>query len=493
MNNKEVNITYNINNLKSLLGNSNELVIRNLIIGKSYSIEAAIIYMNGLVNNDRIDRDILNPLMFKVTEDLSGITNIENYILKKYIAVSNTHVETDIDKAVNAIKRGKTVVVIQDASSFIIVDTAGGTYRSITEPTNDISLMGPREGFIENLEVNISILRRKIKDKNLVTERITLGKRSQTDLVIMYIDDIVDKKFLQKIKDKINALDLDSIPTNNLVNQCIEEHPYSIFPQGIGSERPDVIQANLMEGRIALLLDGTPYVTTYPTVFFEFFQTWEDYLQRSLLASFIRILRIIAVFIVITFPAIYITLIKFNAEMIPVEFIEALITSRRGIALTPFMSLLAMQITIEFLREGGLRLPGKIGQTLSVVGGIIIGDAALRAKFVSSATLLVAGITTIASLVISNYQMSLSIRLLAYPMLILANWIGMLGIVIGWFFILSYLCSMENYGVPYFSIYKSDLKDIFIRAPIWKMNKRPEVIPHNDTVRQSDFRSEENE
>ena len=179
----------------------------------------------------------------------------------------------------------------------------------------------------------------------------------------------------------------------------------------------------------------------------------------------------------------------YNSELIPVEYVE----SRKGIALTPFMSLLAMEITIEFLREGGLRFPSKIGQTLSVVGGIIIGDAALKAKFVSSSTLLVAGITTVATFIISNYQMSLSIRLISYPMLIMANWLGVLGIVVGWFSILVYLCSLENFGIPYFSFHKSDMKDVFIRTPIWKMNKRPKAIPHNDPIRQSDFRENKNE
>ncbi|GIM28253.1 spore germination protein [Clostridium polyendosporum] len=486
-------IKYNIGNIKNLIGDKNELVIRNLIIGKKNCLEAAIIYMNGLANKDMIDRDILNPLMLHVVEDLNDIPNISDYIYKKYIAVSNTNVETDINKAVDNIKRGNTVLLVQGSHDFIVVDTTGGVYRAISEPVNDIALRGPREGFIENLETNISILRRKIKDKNLVTENFTMGRRTQSSLVIMYIDDIVDKEFLKKIRDKINTIDMDSISANGFIEQMIEEHPYSVFPQTIGSERPDVIQASLMEGRIAFLLEGTPYVITYPTVFIEFLQTPEDYYGRTLVYSFIRILRFLAIFIIITLGPIYITLIKFNAELIPVDFLASLIESRKGIALTPFMSLIAMKITIEFLREGGLRLPGKIGQTLSVVGGIIIGDAAIQSKIVSSTTLLVAGITTVASFIISNYQMSIAIRLITYPMLILSNWLGVLGIVIGWFFILAYLCSLENFGVPYFSFHKNDMKDILIRAPIWKMNKRPEAIPHNDPTRQSDFREKKNE
>ena len=490
---KKCNLDDNINNIKSQIGTQNELVIRNLVIGQNSLLEAAIIYINGLVNKDMIDRDILNPLMLHVQENLTGIEYVAGYLYKKYIAVSNTFVETDINKVVDYIKRGKTALLIQGSCGFIIVDTTGGVYRTISEPINDVSLRGPREGFVENLETNLSIIRRRIKDKNLVTDKFVLGRRSQTDLVVMYLDDVVDKEFLQKIKDKINTIDVDSISANSLIEQCIEQHPYSILPQTNGSERPDVIEAALMEGRIAFLLSGTPYVITYPTVFFEFFQTPEDYYGRTIETMLIRAVRIVAVFIVLSVSSMYITMIKFNAEVIPINYVTSLIQARSGIALTPFMSLLAMKLTIELLREGGMRMPSKIGQTLSVVGGIIIGDAVIQAKIVSSSTLLVAGIETVASFAISNYQMSIAIRFLTYPMIIMANWFGSLGIVSGWFLIIAYLCSLENFGVPYFQFYKNDMKDTFIRAPIWKMNKRPEAIPHNDDIRQSDFRGEKNE
>ena len=483
----------NIKNIKDQFGSQNELIIRKLVIGQNSCLDSAIVYINGLVNKDMIDRDILNPLMLHVQEDLTNMKNAEEYLYKKYIAVSNTFIETDINKVADNIKRGKTALLIQNSCNFIIVDTTGGVYRSISEPTNDISLRGPREGFVENLETNLSIIRRRIKDKNLVTDKFVLGRRSQTDLVLIYLDDVVDKDFLQKIKDKINAIDVDSIASNSSIEQFIEEHPYSILPQTNGSERPDVIEAAVMEGRIAFLLSGTPYVLTYPTVFFEFFQTPEDYYGRTIQSLLIRIVRFIAVFILISISSMYITMIKFNAEGIPINYVTSLIQARSGIALTPFMSLVAMKLTIELLREGGMRLPSKIGQTLSVVGGIIIGDAVIQAKIVSSSTLLVAGIETVASFAIPNYQMSIAIRFLTYPMIIMANWFGSLGLVLGWFFIIAYLCSLENFGVPYFEFHKSDMKDIFARAPLWKMNKRPEAIPHNDDIRQSDFRGDKNE
>ncbi|GFZ31314.1 spore germination protein [Clostridium zeae] len=487
-----MNLQNTIRELQEKLGFPAEFVSKKLLLGKQNLVEAYLMYLTGTIDKNIIDRDILNPLLLHINEDLSSNNNVEDYITSRYIAVSSTTIETDINNVVFEIKRGKSILILGNSDKFIMIDTATEKYRAIEEPPNETSLNGPRDGFIENVKSNVACLKKRIKDKNLKTEIFMLGTRSQTDLVLMYIDDIVDKEYLDKLRKRIQEIDVDSIAANGIIEQFIEDRPYSIFPLTFGSERPDVVQAHIMEGRIAFLLDQTPYVTTYPSTFIEFFQTQEDYYGRTLISSFVRILRLLAAFVVITFPAIYITLIKFNAEMIPLKFIKTLVESRRDLALTPFMSLVAMQVTIELLREGGLRLPTKIGQTLSVVGGIIIGDAALKAKFVSSTTLLVAGTTTIASFAISNYKMTLAIRLISYPMSILANWLGVMGIAVGWFCLLAYLCSLENLGVPYFTFHKRDLKDTIIRAPHTKLNTRPEAIPNNNPRRQGNVGSGDN-
>ncbi|GAA0724474.1 spore germination protein [Clostridium malenominatum] len=483
------NLQIKIDSIKNLVGEKNELIVREFVIGKNYNLNAAVLYINGLTNRQTIDREILRPLMFEVEENLSIIHDLEDSICRKYISVSNTFVEEDMNKAVFNIRRGKAIVILQGTSKFIVVDASGGEYRGIQDPINETSVRASREGFVEKLETNISLIRRRIKDNNLVEERLVIGRRTGTDVALLYINNIADINIVNDIKERLNAIDVDGFSGSGTLEQLIENSPYSIFPQSFPTERPDVVVANLLEGKIAVIVDGTSYAVTFPTVFFEFFQAVEDYNERTYIGSFSRLLRYLAVFIVITLPAIYITLIKFNTELIPLKFLESIIESRKGIALTPFMSILSMNIIVEFLREGGLRLPFKIGQTLSVVGGIIIGDAAIRAKIVSSTTLLVIGIATVATFLIPNYEMSLSIRLIGYPMLFLGNFLGMFGIAAGWFFIIAHLCTLESYGVPYFKIYKSDLKDILIRAPIWKMDKRPEIMPNINSTRQSNFRN----
>lgn len=478
-----------INIIKSLVGDVNELTIREFFIGQKSNIPGTVIYMHGLVQKDIIDRDILRPLMIYANDDLKNIPNLEEYIAKKYITVGAVKTSLDINEVIDSIKRGKTIVWINSSSTYIIADTTGGIYREVTDPQYETSPTGPRDSFVENLETNISMLKRRIKDKSLKTESFTLGRRSQTDVILMYIDDIADKNILNELRSKLTSIDVDNVQSVSMTKQYLEKYPLGIFPQTISTERPDRVEANLMEGKIALLVQETPFVATFPTLFVEFFQTVEDYYYRSILGSFTRLLRYLAAFIVICLPAIYLSIMQFNAELIPIEFIKNIVKARKGIVLTPFMSILSMNLIVEFLREGGLRLPTKIGQTLSVVGGIIIGNAALQAKVVSSLTLLIVGITTIATFLIPNYEMSLSIRLLSYPTLILSNWLGLLGVAIAIFLILGYLSSMESYGVPYFSFHKGDIKDSIIRAPIEMMTKRPESIPNTNPTRQTNFRS----
>jgi hypothetical protein len=483
---------HNIQTIKDSLGSSTQLIIKEFIVGTSEEIEGAALYINGLANKEVIDRAILQPLMLHVNDNAKNITSI-SYLCKKYLTISSSEINIDICKGIEELKRGKTLIFLSGFNEFIITDTVGGQHREISDPVNETSVRSIREGFVENLEINLSIIKRRLKDKNLTSEKFVLGRRTETDVVMLYIKDIANESIVNEIRNRLASIDIDATSYTGIIEQLIEKHTYSIFPQVFATERPDVMQANLLEGRIGILVEGSPFVITLPCIFIEFFQTVEDYFHRTLVSSFVRLIRLIAVVSILTAPAIYITMIKFNSELIPLKFVKTIVESRKGIALTPFMSILAMSITIELLREGGLRLPAKIGQTISVVGGIIIGDAALQAKIVSPTTLLVVGIVTASTFVIPNYEMSLSIRLLSFPMLVLGNALGMYGVILGVFFIICYLCSLDSFGIPYLYFHKKDLKDIFIRDAIWRMKERPQIILGKDKNRQENVKKRKGE
>lgn len=479
----------NIKTFISEIGDNNKVVVKRLLIGKINPVKAAIIYVNGLVNRDVIDRDILKPLMINVEENILNYKKTCDYLCEKYIYMSDTYVEKDINKAIINVKKGKTVIIINRVLDFILVDTISEVTRGISEPLNEASIRGSNEGFVENLQINIGMIRKHIKDKNLITEVLTLGARTQTDAAMMYIDDIVDKDVVSNIRSKLNAINVDSVQGSGIIEQLIEKYPYTVFPEALTTERPDRVVGNLMEGRIAIILDGTPNILILPAIFSDFFQSIEDYDEKTIISSFIRLLRIVSVLTVITLPSIYLIFIRFNAELIPVKLLIPIIQSRKGIPFPPLLEILSMEVVIEFLREGGLRLPGKIGQTLSVVGGFIIGSAAISAKIVSPATIVVVGIAAIGTFVIPNYEMALAVRIIRFPVLILSNLLGVLGLITSIYILMVHLHSLDSFGVPYcFNNKYSDLKDILVRAPLFEMNERPESIPNNNPIRQSDFR-----
>lgn len=482
------NLNENITLITNSIGPSNTANIKNFFIGKDEKIDAVIIYIDSLVDKDSISKDILMPLMIHVNESFIEKKNPCEYIAKGYITVAYHKIERDINKISDAIKSGCTVLLIDGIDEAILADTKNREFRAISEPPNETTIKGNHEGFIENLETNISLLRRNIKDSNLTIEYFKVGSRSQTDVVIVYISDIADKDIISEVRTRLNAVDVDYLTDGGALSQYLEDSPYSPFPQVYGTERSDIVCSNILEGRIAVIINRSSSVFTVPGIFVEFFQSAEDYSDRTLNASFSRLLRYLTVFLVLTLPSMYLILIKFNAELIPVKLILPIIQSRNGIYLSPFLEILLMDFVVEFLREGGLRLPPKIATTLSIVGGIIIGNTAVESKIVSPVTLLVIGFTTIATFLIPSYEMSLSIRLIRFPILILSNFLGFLGLTSAWFIILIHLSSLESFKTQYFNFSKEDLKDTTTRAPLWKMNKRPETIPNNNPIRQIDFR-----
>ncbi|KEH97288.1 spore germination protein [Clostridium massiliodielmoense] len=476
-----------VNNVIERLGIESQVVVKEIIIGNTKKIPAYVIYVDGEADKKLINKTILNPLMLEINEELELEESLPEYLCKRYIPSSDTKIVKNLDELAKGIRTGNTGIIVDYLKNYIMVSSVGGQHRGISDPINEYSVKGTRESFVEDIQTNISIITRRIQEKGLTIENFKVGKRSQTDLSLMYIKDLVNEDVLNTLKQRLNKIDVDSMSSNGVLEQFIEGNTYSIFPQVFNTERPDIVEANLMEGRIAIILRGVSQVITVPALFVEFFHGVEDYTQRFWVANFTRVLRFLSILIIVTLPSIYLTLIKFNVQLIPVQFIIPISQSRVGIALTPFIEILSMEIIVELLREGGMRLPSKIAQTLSIVGGIIIGQTAVEAKIVSPPTALIVGITVVATFLIPNYDMSLAIRLLRFAMLTIANFFGIFGIAIGWFLIITHLYRLSTFGVPYFSIQDELMKDSFIRVALQKMNKRPEDIEKRNIIRQGNI------
>ncbi|WBW95644.1 spore germination protein [Oceanirhabdus sp. W0125-5] len=440
-------------------------------------VRCSILYLSGIAKRDEIEERIIEPLLFQIDCDIKKLSSPASYLSERYIIISSTELSSNINYISEMIKGGNTVVLLENEDTAIICSTYRSNFKKAADSKIEETIRGEKSAFVEVMGINISLLQEKLKNKNFKIEKFVLGEENKSEAALIYMDNIIDKEILNKLRKQIEGIKTSYLPDTGYLAQFIDKKPFSIFPQSKTTEKPDKVVSDLLQGKAALLLNGCSYVVVFPVVFIEFFQGFEDYSNRFLLSSFDRILRLMAVLLILTLSPIYLVLLKYNIYLIPLDLIKIIVMSRKDIPLPPFLEILLMEIIIEFLREGGLRLPSVVGQTLSIVGGIILGSAAIEAGIVSPTTLVVVSITVISTFLIPNYEMSLSIRLLRFYILILAQIFGFLGVIIGLFSITAHLMKLESIGIPYFSPFAPmrhrDLKDSFIRFPLKYINRIP--------------------
>jgi spore germination protein KA len=342
-------------------------------------------------------------------------------------------------------------------------------------------------GFIEEISINTSLLRRIIKTPKLKMERFIIGTLSQTEVVVSYIEGIADAGILSEIRERLNRIDTDVIIDSGFLEGFIEDNPFSIFPQITNTERPDTSAAALAEGRFVILVDGTPFVLIVPTTFSYFLVAAEDYYDRFYFATFVRMLRYFAFALALFGPAVYIGITTFHPEMIPTSLFISIAVSRADVPFPALAEAMLMEVTFELMREASARLPTIIGQSLSIVGALVIGQTAVQAGLVSSALIIVVAVTGIASFSIPKFHIARAVRLLRFPMMLLAATMGLYGIIMGVLMLMIHMASIRSFGVPFLSplapINIEGWKDVFIRFPFWAMNKRPVFIQQNNVTR----------
>ncbi|MCY6958659.1 spore germination protein [Clostridium brassicae] len=467
------NLKNNISLISSKIPSNFNFVKRDLVL--KGNIKCTLLYINGLANQDYIEQGIIYPLLFKIEENLENNINLPKYISERYISCYDCKIVKELLTICYSLKHGKCVILIDNNDSCLICNTTGGSYRNITISNIENTIKGGKDSFIESLEINLALLQQRFKNDYFKIENYVLGIDSQKDVLLMYVDNIVDHKLLNQIREKLKSISLPYLGSVDYIAQCFQTTKLNILPQSKTTEKPDKVVSDLLHGKVAIMMDGCPQVLIVPAVFIEFFQSVEDYSDELPLANFIRILRILATFIVLTISPVYLTLLEYNAALLPLPLIKILINSRLGIPLSPFLEVLSMELIIEFLREGGLRLPFPIGQTLGIVGGIVLGEAATKAGLVSNVTLVIVSINVISTFIIPNYDATLSIRFLRFPLLILTKLFGFLGLILGLYFLFLHLISMDSFGIPYFTpfapIRGSHLEDSAIRGPLNDLNK----------------------
>lgn len=467
--------------IKNVFNNATDLIIREFKIGTEYQINAVAVMIVGLINEESVNENLIKPLM-SLHRDISSVSVVK-IVKDSALYVASIQETKQLDDAVTGILSGDTALFIEGVDSALLASIRGWEARGVEEPKTESVVRGPREGFVESLSTNTALLRRKIKNSQLKFERMTIGKQTKTVICIAYIEGIANSKTVQEVKDRLSRIEADAVLESGYIEEFIEDAPYSLFPTVGNSEKPDIVSAKLLEGRIAVLTDGTPFVLTVPYLFIEAFQNSEDYYSRPYLATFIRWLRWLAFFISTFVPALYVAVTTFHPELLPTSLLISIASAEEGSPFPTIVEAILMQVAYEILREAGLRLPKAVGQAVSIVGALVIGEAAVSAGLVGAPMVVVVALTGISSFVVPALTDVTTVT--RFVLLILAGIAGFYGVMLGFVGFITHQLSLRSYGVPYMSplvpLNVPGLKDVLIRAPWWAMRTRPGRIGINST------------
>lgn len=481
----DTNMQKNIDNMKKMLGEPEDLMIRELSLGENEQ-RYGLAYLDGMVDKDLVNKDIVKNLqIISEKKDLPTdkdklIDEIKNNIL----SVSSIEKTTNWDDMTIDLLAGSTVLFIDGMQEALVMNTVEFETRSIEEPESEALIRGPREGFVENLQTNMVLIRRQINDPNLRFKVHKVGRRSKKNLAVSYVEGIVHPDILKEVNRRLESIDMDDAPESGFIEQWIEDSFLSPFPQMDNTERPDKAAASILQGKVGILLDGTPYALVAPTTLANHMQSPEDYYERWLIGTILRFLRYFAAFIAMFAPSLYIALISYHQGMIPSDLAFSVAATRQGVPFPAFVEAIAMGVTMELLREAGARLPKSIGQTIGIVGGLVIGEAAVSAGIVSPVMVVVTAVTAISSFSIPSYSAAISFRILRFGFMFAAAVLGLYGIVLVYIMINIHIVNLKSVGVPYSTPFAPgflyDWKDLVLRVPVPMMTKRPEHMQPED-------------
>ncbi|OIJ11477.1 spore germination protein [Anaerobacillus alkalilacustris] len=484
-------LTSNLDKISTELGNSSDLAIRRFTVATEIPNQGAVIYIDGLIDEDAIRDFILEPLMGLEVNEVETKDAPKHPILHTEIETLLPFVDmeeiTDWKSLYLSLLSGKTILLVEGSQIGFALSTQNGNWRGIQEPQSEISVKGAKDSFIESLSVNLTLIRRRLKTQNLWLETFEVGELTQTNVGIMYVKGIVNDKIVQEVKERINRIDTDEVVTIAQFQEFIEDETFTPFPTVFVTERPDVAVGHLLEGKVILLVDGNPVSLIVPVTLPQFFHAAEDYYQRYDISSLIRILRYISFLIALLGPSIYVAAITFHQDLIPTTLLVSLAAQREGVPFPALIEAVLMEFTFEVLREAGIRMPRAIGQAVSIVGALVIGQAAVQAGIVSASMVIVVAATGIASFTTPSYDLAVSARMLRFIMMIFAGTFGFYGITLALLMLVAHLCSLRSFGIPYLTPFApfnlSDQKDAIFRLPIWANQTRPRLYSQKNKKR----------
>lgn len=473
--------------IKKAYGDSSDLVFRKI---KTKDQEIMYVYLESVSSDDKVSNFLMKDLSYYVKNKKEKIFDNLLTMLQNSIYNSHLSIETDLENIYYKLSSGYTIIFINGEERAISVETKADLDRSITDSTSETIVRGPKDSFNENNSTNIGLIRKRIKTNKLWFKEKIIGRKTKTKVTVSYIEDVVDLKKVEEVEKRLEKIDIDGIIDSGYIRDFLISDNTNSFPKIKSTERPDVACTSLLEGKIVILVENSPFVLITPSVLIDFIHTPEDYYQKTPNINFTRILRSIALFLTIITPAFYIAVTTFNQEMIPNELLISLAIQQDGVPFPTAFETIMMMITFEILRESDIRIPSPMGAAISIVGALVLGDAAVSAGIVSPIVIIVVAITSICGLLFTDIDFVNAIRIWRLIFILFATIAGLIGIVIAGIIFITKLASISTNEVPYLApfspLHYKELKDSIIRFPINKLKNRPSYIAPKNTTKLGD-------
>lgn len=440
--------------------------------------DAYLCYLTTTLSKNDLNLQILEPLRDAYKRDVE-VKSIESIRETFFPAVSYEYVDS-LSQVIWEMLNGSAILMIDKCKRALALNIGGTEKRSITEPSTQTIVRGPKDSFVEDMQVNMGLVRKRIKNPRLVFEEFVVGNDSNTKLALCYMKEIVNEDILSELRSRIKKIEASALLDTGNIEELITDSSYTFFPLLFNTERPDSTSGNILEGKIAIFLEGTPFVLIAPAVFTDFFQSSEDYYQPYFLTTFIRVIRYVSFMITLTLPSLYVAIVTYHQELIPTTLLINIQSQRESVPFPAVIELLIMEFTFEVLREAGIRMPRVVGQTLSIVGALVIGQAAVEAGLVSNVLVIVVAFSAIASFVSPVFNFSIAARLIRFILILMASIMGLYGILLTLVIMVTHLVGLRSFGVPYLTpvapFKLKDQKDVFARFPFWTNTTRPSYL-----------------
>ncbi len=485
-------IDANLKHIREIVNPSDDIYVREFTI-TALGLRAAIVFVEDMIDGESISQNILSQLQSPMLSENCIETSQLMKCLRSSLTAATVNVSTDMAEIIKRLLSGETVLFVDTNAAAVIISTRKLENKAISEPAGETSIRGSRVAFTESLGVNITLLRRHLVNPNFIVKKMAIGVRCEVNVALVYFRGIANPNLVYQAEQRLKRLKVDVIGSAGLVENLINDHPFSPFPTIYATERPDKILAGMLEGRIAIMIDGTPFALLAPATFGDFMQAGDDYYDNWMVGSLLRLTRYLAAFFAIVTPALYVATTTFHPGLIPTPLTLTIAAARQGIPFPALVEALVMEIILEILQEAGVRMPKTIGPAVSIVGGLVLGDAAVRAGLISAPIVVVISFTAIVSFAVGNYRISLPLRFFRVPLMMAASVLGIFGVVMGLVAIIVHLSMLESFGEPYLAPFTpknsfrlSDLKDSIVVAPPVAMKTRPGYLEPGDSEKLGD-------